>query len=70
MDVPRNTSRKPKTKRPASHAKRTETVQAAKMPRGRMKDLTPDGLRRLWELHHPELPEIRSSLERLYRRAY
>ncbi len=70
MDAPRKTSRKPTTPRTASHAKRSETAQAAKMPRGRMKNLTPDGLRRLWQLHHPDLPEIRSSLERLYRRGY
>lgn len=70
MDAPRNTSRKPKAKRATAHAKRNETAVAAKMPRGRMKDLTPDGLRRLWELHHPDRPEIRSSLERLFRRRY
>lgn len=70
MDAPRNTSRKPKAKRAGAHAKRNETLAAAKMPRGRMKNLTPDGLRRLWEMHHPDRPEIRSSLERLYRRVY
>jgi hypothetical protein len=71
MDAPRKTTRNAaKAKRPTTHAKRTETAQAAKAPRGRMKNLTPDGLRRLWRLHHPELPEIRASLERLFRRGY
>lgn len=70
MDAQRHTTRKPKTKRAASHPKRNETIEAAKMPRGRTKNLTPDGLRRLWQLHHPDRPEIRSSLERLFRRGY
>ena len=70
MEAPRNTSRKPQTKRTAAHAKRNGSAEAAKMPRGRMKNLTPDALRRHWELHHLDFPEIRSSLERLYRRLY
>jgi hypothetical protein len=32
--------------------------------------LTPDGLRRRWELHHPGRPEVASALERLFRRRY
>lgn len=28
---------------------------------------TPDRARRLWELHHPDRPEVRARLERLYR---
>lgn len=70
MDAPRKTSRKAPAKRAAAHAKRNATAQAAKLPRGRMKNLTPDGLRRQWELHHPDRPEIRSSLERLFRRGF
>lgn len=71
MDAPRKTTtRKPKTARSAAHAKRAATLAAAKLPRGRAKNLTPDGLRRAWELHHLDRPEIRSNLERLYRRLY
>ena len=70
MDAPRKTTRKPASKRPATHKKRVETAAAAKAPRGRMKGLTPDGLRRLWQLHHPDRPEIRATLERLFRRGY
>ena len=35
-----------------------------------LKTLTPDRLRTLWGLHHPDLPEFRSMLERLYRLPY
>ena len=71
MDAPRKTTtRKPKSARGAAHAKRNPSAAAAKLPRGRAKNLTPDGLRRAWELHHPDRPEIRSNLERLFRRLY
>lgn len=69
MEAPRK-SRQPKTTRPAPHVKRAQTPAAAKAPRGRMKNLTPDGLRRYWQLHHLDRPEIRATLERLYRQLY
>jgi hypothetical protein len=51
-------------KRPAAPAELSRATRAA------LKTLTPDRLRTLWGLHHPDRPEVRSSLERLYRLPY
>lgn len=32
--------------------------------------LTPDRLRRVWEMQHPGRSEVRAAMERLYRRRY
>ena len=63
----------PKSKRnerqaPAPQAAARKTKRPA--PKRELETLTPERLRRLWALEHPDRPEIRASLERLYRRGY
>lgn len=65
-------TRKPKRPaREAAPAKATAARKTARPARKRELDtLTPERLRTLWALEHPDRPEVRSSLERLYRRKY
>ena len=44
--------------------------KAPKLHTPRWKKLSPDGVRRLWAMHHLDRPEVIGMLERLYRQPY
>ena len=61
-------TRKSNREVPATQAAARKAKRPAR--KRELETLTPERLRRLWALEHPDRPEIRSSLERLYRRGY
>lgn len=61
-------TRKSNREAPATQAAARKAQRPAR--KRELETLTPERLRRLWALEHPDRPEIRSSLERLYRRGY
>jgi hypothetical protein len=66
-------TRKPKAQTPGQTRKRSTKATEAVPPKPNQAEwaaLTPDRLRRAWEIHHPGRPEVRSNLERLYRQRY
>lgn len=67
MAEPRKAKRPP---RPRANAKpRRPEAPAEATPTSLFDGLTPDRLRHHWALHHPDRPEIRAGLERLYRQS-
>lgn len=63
-----NTRKSKRTEAPATPATARKAPRRA--PKRELDSLTPERLRRLWALEHPDRPEHRASLERLYRRGY
>lgn len=69
-DTSNSRARGSSSSRSTSRQKRPASQEISRATRAAIKDLTPDRLRTLWGLHHPDRPEVRAMLERLYRLPY
>ena len=69
MAEPRKAKRPARTRQSAKARKPETPTETSSRPASLFDGLTPDRLRHQWELHHPDHPEIRSGLERLYRQS-
>jgi hypothetical protein len=55
---------------PKKRATKPAPEPAPNLSTPRWKKLSPDGVKRLWSMHHLDRPEVIGGLERLYRRQY
>ena len=61
---------KPKAQSAARGRKRPARAKQEPAIKPDWNSLTPHRVRQIWEIAHPGRPEVRSMLERLYRRRY
>lgn len=69
MAEPRKAKRPTRSRQSAKPRKAEMSAEPSSLPASLFDGLTPDRLRHRWELHHPDHPEIRSGLERLFRQS-